>query len=244
MDDLSIHKPTIAYVAPFIIFLVIVQFYPSFSGVQQLSPGTVSSGTVTYMVMLVAQILIASVLLFYFHKIYLKDFPLRVSPWSVVVGVIGIVVWVGLCHLEIEKSIMSMVGFDSSRVARPAFNPFEHLPTTAWRVSFLVPRFMVLALIVPLVEELFLRGWLVRYVHDADWEPVKLSALSWSALIAPTVYGVATHPGEAIAAIAWFSLVTLLMVKTKNVWDCVVAHAVTNFLLGVYVIWFAQWQLW
>ena len=244
MTDVSIHKPTIAYVAPFIIFLVVVQFYPSFSGLQQLSTETVSPSTITYMVMLVAQILIASALLFYFRKFYLKDFPLRVSPWSVVVGVVGIVVWVGLCHLEIEKSFMALIGFDSSKVARPAFNPFEHLPNTAWRISFLVPRFMVLALIVPLVEELFLRGWLVRYVHDVDWEPVKLSALSWSALIAPTIYGVATHPGEAIAAIAWFSLVTLLMVKTKNVWDCVVAHAVTNFLLGVYVIWFAQWQLW
>ena len=49
---------------------------------------------------------------------------------------------------------------------------------------------------------------------------------------------------EAIAAIAWFSLVTVLMVRTKNVWDCVVAHAVTNLLLGIYVIWFEQWQLW
>ena len=239
----KLHKPTIAFVAPFIIFLVIVQFYPSFSDAQQLATDTISQSTITYMIMLVAQIVIAASLLLYFRPIYRRHFPLKFSWEGVVVGVVGIVLWVWLCSFEFEKSIASAIGF-AATAGRPAFNPFEHLPNTMWRIAFLVPRFMVLALIVPLVEELFLRGWLVRWVEDQDWEPVSLSALGWSALIAPTVYGVATHPGEAIAAIAWFSLVTLLMVRTKNVWDCVVAHAVTNFLLGVYVIWFEQWQLW
>jgi len=47
---------------------------------------------------------------------------------------------------------------------------------------------------------------------------------------------VLSHPGEVFAAVAWFSLVTWLMVRTRNIWDCVVAHAVTNLLLGVYVV--------
>jgi membrane protease YdiL (CAAX protease family) len=38
-------------------------------------------------------------------------------------------------------------------------------------------------------------------------------------------------------------MVTWLMVKTRNIWDCVVAHAVTNLLLGVYVVATGQWQL-
>ena len=244
MNEFQLHKPTIAFVAPLIVFLLVVQFYPSFAGEQQLVTDTVSQNTITYMIMLVAQIAIAASLLLYFRPIYLRHFPLKFSWLSVVVGVVGIVLWVWLCHLEIEKSIMASIGFGSTDEARPAFNPFQHLPNTMWRIAFLVPRFLVLALIVPLVEELFLRGWLVRYVEDVDWEPLTLTGLGWGALIAPTVYGVATHPTEAIASIAWFSLVTLLMVRTKNVWDCVVAHAVTNLLLGLYVIWFEQWQLW
>jgi membrane protease YdiL (CAAX protease family) len=51
------------------------------------------------------------------------------------------------------------------------------------------------------------------------------------------------HPGELLAAAVWFSMVTWLMVKTRNIWDCVVAHAVTNLLLGVYVVATGQWQL-
>jgi hypothetical protein len=50
--------------------------------------------------------------------------------------------------------------------------------------------------------------------------------------------------GEIFAAAAWFSLVTWLMIRTRNIWDCVAAHAVTNFLLGVYVVTQGQWQLW
>jgi CAAX protease family protein len=52
------------------------------------------------------------------------------------------------------------------------------------------------------------------------------------------------HPGELLAAFVWFSLVTWLMTRTRNIWDCVAAHAVTNLLLGIYVVTQHQWQLW
>lgn len=239
-----IHKPTVAFLMPLLVFLVIVQWYPSFADAQQFDAGEVSFDTKLYMVMLVSQIVIATGLLVGFRKIYLRHFPLKFSLWSIVVGVVGVVAWVGICHLEIERQVMQGIGFGGVGATRPSFNPFQHLPTVSWQVAFLVPRFVLLAMIVPMVEEIFLRGWVVRFMHDPDWEPVSLTDLSWAAILAPTVYGVATHPGEAVAAIVWFSLVTWLMLKTGNLWDCVVAHAVTNLLLGVYVIWFSQWQLW
>ncbi len=239
-----IHRPTLAFLLPLFVFLVIVQWYPSFAGTQQAADGVVSFDTKTYMVMLIVQIAIAMSLMIWFRKVYFRHFPLNISPLSVLVGAVGIIVWVGLCHLEIENYVMGLVGWGRTSAERPSFNPFLHLPTVGWQIAFLVPRFVVLAIIVPIIEELFLRGLVVRYVHDPDWEMVPLQGLSWSAVLAPTVYGVATHPGEAVAAIAWFSLVTWLMLKTGNVWDCVVAHAITNLLLGLYVIWFAQWQLW
>jgi len=239
-----IHKPTIAFVMPLVVFLVIVQWYPSFSEAQQTANAVVSYETKQYIVMLVLQIAIASGLLVCFRRIYLRHFRFRMSPLAVAVGAVGIVVWVGLCHLEIEAQLLKLIGLGKGAASRPSFNPFVHLPSIGWKIAFMVPRFIVLAIIVPIIEELFLRGFVVRYVHDLDWEMVRLKGLSWAAILAPTVYGVATHPGEAIAAIAWFSLVTWLMLKTGNLWDCVVAHAVTNLLLGLYVIWFAQWQLW
>ena len=44
------------------------------------------------------------------------------------------------------------------------------------------------------------------------------------------------QPGEFLAAAVWFGMVTWLMVRTRNIWDCVAAHAVTNVLLGIYVV--------
>jgi hypothetical protein len=64
------------------------------------------------------------------------------------------------------------------------------------------------------------------------------------AAVLGTVFPMLMHPGELFAAAVWFSLVTGLMVYTKNIWDCVTAHAVTNFLLGVYVVKYGAWQLW
>jgi hypothetical protein len=53
-----------------------------------------------------------------------------------------------------------------------------------------------------------------------------------------------THLGEVLAAAAWFGMVTWLMVRTRNLWDCVLAHAVTNLLLGIYVVTWHEWTLW
>ena len=53
-----------------------------------------------------------------------------------------------------------------------------------------------------------------------------------------------TEHSELFAALVWFSLVSWLMLRTGNIWDCITAHLVTNLLLGVYVIYFGHWQFW
>ena len=72
-----------------------------------------------------------------------------------------------------------------------------------------------------------------------------LSALAIVAFVGcavGTLVPVLMHPGEMLAAAAWFSLITGLMALTRNIWDCVVAHATTNLLLGVYVVATGEWR--
>ena len=59
----------------------------------------------------------------------------------------------------------------SSRAGdRPAFNPFEQLADQpAWAWAFLAVRFFGLVAVVPLIEEFFLRGFVMRFVVDRDW---------------------------------------------------------------------------
>jgi CAAX prenyl protease-like protein len=167
--------------------------------------------------------------------------PLKISVLSVVVGVVGIVVWVGLAYVDREY-----IGLGQKLSSgRPAFNPFETLKDNPrWMWQFLAIRFFGLVVVVPIVEEFFVRGFLIRYVDDPDWDEQPLGEAKLSGWLSPTVYGVIAHMTEPLAALAWFSMVSWLYKKTGSIWDCVVAHAVTNLLLGLYVVKFGQWHLW
>ncbi len=179
-------------------------------------------------------------LLLYFRPTYLSHFRFKVSWLALPVGVLGCIAWVAIAGLDIEQNLLSLVGLEP--LSRPAVNPFEGY-SSSQQVVFLIMRFAILAVLVPLAEEIFLRGWLVRWIHDVDWNPVRISELGSKALLAPCVYGAITHP-EIIAAIVWFGAVTWLMVKTKSIWSCVVAHMITNLLLGLYVLQTGSWELW
>ena len=65
--------------------------------------------------------------------------------------------------------------------------------------------------------------------------------LTTAALVAGTVTPLLLHPSEMVAALVWFSMVTWLMWRTRNIWDCVAAHMVTNLLLGCYVLASGDW---
>ena len=174
----------------------------------------------------------------------------RVSLLAIVVGVVGVVLWVGIDAIGINDAIVGLFGEDSTVVsilglsARDAFNPIDQFgagtPNFWW---FMVVRFVGLALIVPVVEELMLRGWMVRMVENPAFWEVKFGEVSLQSAAIGVAFATLYHP-EKLAAIVWFSLTMWLMLKTKNFWDCVAAHAVTNFLLGVWVVWRGQWELW
>jgi CAAX prenyl protease-like protein len=200
---------------------------------------TMTPETWSYIGVLSLQIVVAIGILVYYRKPLLRQFPFRVSGLSIVVGIIGVVLWIAACYPQLEGRLLSIFGDFS----RPSFNPGV-IGDDGIRTLFLFVRFSVLCLIVPVVEELFVRGWLIRWVESPNWKHVTLTSLSTKALLAASVYGVVAHPMEAVAAFLWFGLVTLLMRRTGNLWDCIVAHSVTNLLLGIYVLSVGAWHLW
>ncbi|MFO0791235.1 MAG: CAAX prenyl protease-related protein [Pirellulales bacterium] len=177
-----------------------------------------------------------------------RQFRFRVSLLAIIVGIIGIVLWVWLCHLELELMLLRPLGLASflGLGERPAFNPLEALKDTpVWAYTFLAIRFFGLAVIVPIIEEFFLRGFIMRYAVREDWWNVPFGEVTPLAAVVGTAVPMLMHPGELIAAFVWFSLVTWLMARTRNIWDCVAAHTVTNLLLGMYVVSHNdQWKLW
>jgi CAAX prenyl protease-like protein len=176
-----------------------------------------------------------------------REFPFRISAAAIEVGVIGVVIWIVLCQLDLESSLLKGVGLGwlLQTGARSAFDPLAQLRASpAWAWGFLAVRFFGLAVVAPLAEEAFLRGFVMRFLVAPEWWKVPFGRVNAVALVAGTAIPVLMHPsGEWLAAAVWFSMVTGLMLRTKNFWDCVAAHATTNLLLGLYVVSSGQWQL-
>jgi uncharacterized protein len=174
-----------------------------------------------------------------------REFRLRLSPLAITVGVVGGPLWIGLCLLGWEQvyllPVLERVGLGSLIGARSSFNPFEQLAGhSAW--AFLAVRFFGLVAVVPLIEEFFLRGFLMRFVMERDWWEVPFGKASTLAIVLGTVVPMLSHP-ELLAAAVWFSMITWLMLRTRNIWDCVAAHALTNLILGIYVVTTGTWRL-
>jgi uncharacterized protein len=172
-----------------------------------------------------------------------RAFPLRLSPLAILVGVVGGPLWIGICSLDWEHTYLlpllervnmgGLIGAGN----RAAFNPFEQIAGhPAWAWSFLAVRFLGLVAVVPVIEEIFLRGFVMRFVMERNWWDVPFGTANRLAIVLGTAVPMLMHPGELLATIAWFSMITWLMLRTRNLWDCVAAHALTNLILGVYVV--------
>ena len=115
----------------------------------------------------------------------------------------------------------------------------EHHRTSG---AFLVWRLAGLVLLVPVIEELFWRAWLMRYIMSRDFERIPLGAYSaasfWiTALLFASEHGPYWDVGLAAGiAFNWW------MIRTRNLADCILAHAVTNACLGAYVLAFSKWE--
>ena len=179
-----------------------------------------------------------------------RGFPLRITRWGIIVGLVGGPIWIGICLLDVEHAYIGPLleniglGWLIGAGDRAAFNPFVQMagqPLHAW--AFLAVRFLGLVAVVPVIEEFFLRGFLMRFVMERDWWEVPFGKASALAIVLGTAVPMLMHPGELLAAAVWFSMITWLMLRTRNIWDCVAAHALTNLILGIYVVATATWRL-
>jgi len=169
----------------------------------------------------------------------------RRAAYSFVVGVVGVVIWIALA--EFDRNFLHLSDWMFGLIPpREAFEPLKELkgdPTWMWQ--FIAIRFFGLVIVVPITEEFFVRGFLMRYVEDPDWDELPLGTTQkpWIWAI-PTAYGVFAHMTEPLSALVWFSMVTWLYKRTGSIWDCVIAHSITNLLLGIYIFKFDAWYLW
>lgn len=99
-------------------------------------------------------------------------------------------------------------------------------------------------LIVPIVEELFWRAWLMRWLINPDFQKVALGTFGAFAFWLTAVLFGSEHGPYWDVGLLTGIIYNLWMIRTKSVADCILMHAVTNGVLSGYVIATAQWQYW
>jgi hypothetical protein len=127
--------------------------------------------------------------------------------------------------------------------SRAAFNPLASLHDPLRRTAFLAVRFYGLVLVVPVMEELFLRSFVLRFVTDPDFTRVPFGVYSWTAFWTVAGLSALSHPEWLVAVVA-SAAYTLLLGRTRSLFACVMAHAVTNCALGIYVLATGSFQYW
>jgi len=104
-------------------------------------------------------------------------------------------------------------------------------------------RWVGAALLVPVMEELFWRSWLMRWIASPQWEGVDPRRAGLKAIVLSTFVFMLAHTLWLAAIVAGLAY-AWLYVRSGKLWLPVIAHAVTNGVLGVWVVMTGRWEFW
>lgn len=149
---------------------------------------------------------------------------------SIVVGIAGVILWVGLDPV--------LVRYDQPLIGR---NPFALYPLPEAWVLFGF-RLAGIAVCVPILEELFWRGFLMRWIINEDFTSVKLGTFQPLSFWLTTAFFAGVHGVEWPLAVVVGIIYGVWFVRTKNLGNIMVAHGATNLLLALYCLFSNDWH--
>jgi uncharacterized protein len=203
------------FVAPFLFFMV-------FLSVEGLFPEQ------HYLLYPFKTILVAVILAWYWRS--LPSLIPTAPMLSLVVGTAGVLLWIKLDPL--------LVRYDQPLIGR---NPFQIYPANdAWPLFAF--RLVGITLCVPLMEELFWRGFLMRWLIKEDFLSVPLGTYRPFSFWVTTACFAAVHGPEWPLAVVVGLLYGAWFVRTKNLGSIMLAHGMTNFLLALYCLFTNDWH--
>lgn len=162
---------------------------------------------------------------------------------AVAIGLVGIAVWIVLSGLGLEERLSVWLPTWLQPSERAGFDPYSELQSMWACTAFIAVRVFGLAVIVPLAEELFWRGFLLRWIIDEEFEKVSIGQYTFRSCVAVVLLFTVVHP-EWFAAAIYCAMLNALIYWKKDLWCCVVAHGVSNLTLAIYVLATRSWSLW
>jgi CAAX prenyl protease-like protein len=164
---------------------------------------------------------------------YIKEMRWKLSWEAVVVGIGVFALWVGL---DGHYPMLAQ--------RTESFNPGRTYGAgSALALIFIFVRITGSSLVVPPLEEVFYRSLAYRYFIKSDFLSIPFKRLDWRAyLVTGAIFGISHFewlPG-VLCAFAYQGLV----IRKDSLSHAITAHAVTNFLLGVWVVSFHAYRFW
>lgn len=194
---------------------------------------------------------------------------LRNIPAGIGVGVLIFVVWVGFetpwvvenapavtewydrLFVDLTKPFKLRDMFDlgnGTMVPYEVIEAGEHAgrhvydPVVTGPLAFWIHMFGT-SVVIAVIEEFFFRGFLYRWMTGSPFFKIDAGKLHWPMLLLISVFFGVEH-FEWMAGIVCGIAFGLLYIKTRDIWAAIVAHATTNFLLGLYVVKYNAYQFW
>lgn len=228
--DLTRH-PGFARTLPFALFILLLAVELGWDSLRPLIPGledvdkrwvyAIKSG-------------VAGLALVWLWRQYdeLKQCPAYLSAWmmAVIAGIAVFILWINLVQ---PWMLLSEMG--------SGFDPRDADGQMNWALAGI--RLAGSALVVPIIEELFWRSFIMRWLDRQDFLSLDPAKVSQKALLISSALFALEHTQWFAGFIAGYAYGWLYK-KTGNVWAPIVAHAITNATLGIWVLNTGHWQFW
>ncbi len=175
----------------------------------------------------------------------LACWPREISPWpsrwlaSAAIGAAVFFLWIAPDTLFPGYRASPL--FSNSVIGRVHSSMQPEALRSAWVLGWRAARAVI---IVPIVEELFWRAWLMRWLINPDFQKVPLGTYSPFAFWITALLFASEHGSYWDVGLVTGVIYNLWMIRSKSVANCILMHAVTNAILSGYVIATAQWQYW
>jgi uncharacterized protein len=164
---------------------------------------------------------------------FVAELRWNLSGEAVLVGVAVCLVWIGLDPY-----------YPKIMPAGTPWNPhaqFGQQSAMAWLMITL--RILGSTLVVPPLEELFFRSFVYRYLAKPEFLSVPLAQFLWMPfLVTSSIFGLNHH--QWLAGIVCGFAYQGLVIWKGRLGDAITAHAITNFLLGLWVVGRDAWNFW
>ena len=221
-------------ILPFALFMAFIALDSGIRWVCSLTSSTEAGGSPVLLWLYPVRTVIVLGALVYFWPAYQELRNQICTNWGEALWTLGIGALVYLAWVRMDWS-WAMQG------PSQGYNPFQAGVGTG--VVLATVRLFSATVVVSVMEELFWRSFLLRYLITSPFTSVRLGTFTPLYFGATVVlFGLEHHLW--LAGMMAGAAYNLLLYRTRRLWPCILAHAVTNLLLGIHVLTSGEWYWW